>query len=108
MGLAGAGKCHLLWLRPTLPHPLSLTICGYGDPDLWDSRAFSSLLFLLSTHCQRAGCQDKQQRESSSPLVSLLVARTVLGAWNMTTNTLLSLGPQEEADKNAGRDETMD
>lgn len=87
--------------------PLSLTICGYGDPGLWDSRAFSFLLFLLSTHCQRAGCQD-QAAGGEQQLPGLFAGdKDCARCLEYDSEHSLSLGPQEEAD-NAGSDETMD
>lgn len=92
-------------LCPTLSlSPFVVTVtpaCGTQEP----LALFCSFSVLTA---RELAARTRQQGESSSPLVCLLVARTVLGAWNLTTNTLLSLGPQEEADKNAGRDEIMD
>lgn len=90
------------------PLSLSLTIYGYGDPGLWDSRAFSSRLFLLSTHCQRAGCQD-QAAGGEQQLPDLLAGgQDCAGCLEYDNEHSFIPGPQEEADKNTGRDETMD
>lgn len=49
--------------------------------------------FLVRT-ARELAARTGQQGENSSSLICWLVARTVLGTWNMTTNTLLSLVPR--------------